>query len=501
MTELVVGIRHIRDEVETLSALGAEMSVIGIVGTAPGANSEAYPLNVPTYLTTGDRTAIAALGSTGTIPDAIAGISAQLASNSARAVVVRVEDDEDADAVIANILGNEGLGTGMWAFLDAGNDLGVIPRIIVAPGYTSQYTSGLTALTLATQGSGMSAAPTVAFTGGGSDPDKVLPTAHAVLGTGDDAGKVVSLVIDTAGSHLSGTLTVSFTGGGSGSPTLPTATATLGALANPVVASLPTILDRLRGVAVVDGPSSTRQAWVNWRETIQSDRIIPLCVDVKVLDSAGSVVTRPSSPRIAGILVRRDGEFDGVPSHPAANQAVRGIVGVSRPIGFSLVDAATEGQELIGLNGGIIIKGEAGVEDAISEGGYVYWGTDTCSEDTLWQFYHVVRLRDYIELGQLKTLRYYLGRYNLTRQTVNAVMNTIESGLSKLKVNGDILDYRVGFDPNQNSPEDLRLGYLTVSFRAEEAPVLRKITIRSRRYAEALTELANSIAVQLSSAA
>jgi phage tail sheath protein FI len=502
MTEPVVGIRHVRDEVEILPTLGAEMSVVGIVGTAPDANAETFPLNTPVYLTSNDKALVAALGASGTIPDAISGVSAQLGvgQGAFRAVVVRVEEGEDVDETIANIVGSESLGTGIWALLDAGVDLGVVPRINIVPGHTSQFTSGLSTLTLATQGSNLTEAPTVGFTGGGSDPGKVLPTAHAVLGTGDNAGKVVSLVIDTPGKNLSGSLTVTFTGGGSEvGKVLPTATAAIGALANPVIAIAPTILDRLRGVLIADGPSGTRQSWIDWRETIQSDRIIPLCVDVKVLDAQGNIVTRPSSPRIAGIAVRRDHEFEGRPFHSWANQAVRGIVGASRPIPFSLTDGAYEGQELIGLNGGIIVKGEAGIEDALAEGGFVYWGTDTCSEDPLWQFYHIVRGRDYIELSQIKALRYYLGRYNITLQTVNAILGTIESFLSSLKVSGDLLGYRVGFEPDANSPEDLRQGYLQVMFRAEEPPVLRKVTISSRRYRDALNDLANTIAVQLAS--
>jgi phage tail sheath protein FI len=222
-----------------------------------------------------------------------------------------------------------------------------------------------------------------------------------------------------------------------------------------------------------------------------------MCVDVKVLDSDGSAVVRPSSPRIIGIAVRRDHESDGRPFKSWANQAVRGIVGVSRPIRFSYTDGSVEGQDLLSRRGGIIVKGESGVEDAVAEGGYVYWGTDTLSEDPIWQFYHVVRGRDYIELGQLKTLRYYLGRFNITLQTVNAIINTMTSHLTMLKANNDILDFRVGFERDKNSPEQLRLGHLTVMFKAEEPPVLRKLTISSRRYREALDTLIAQIATQL----
>lgn len=119
-----------------------------------------------------------------------------------------------------------------------------------------------------------------------------------------------------------------------------------------------------------------------------------------------------------------------------------GIVGPNRPIRFSLTDGATEGQTILSQRGGIILRGEAGVETAIASGGHVFVGTDTCAEDTLWKFYNQVRGWDYIHLMFLRTLRYYLGKFNLTRHTIQAVENTMNRALRDLK-SGHILDYKV----------------------------------------------------------
>ncbi len=139
------------------------------------------------------------------------------------------------------------------------------------------------------------------------------------------------------------------------------------------------------------------------------------------------------------------------------------------------------------------------MESAIASGGFIFWGTDTLSEDPLWQFAHVVRLRDYIELGQVRTLRFFLGRFNISVATVNAILETMRSQLSSLEARGYLLGFRVGFEPDKNSPEELRMGNLQVLFRAEEAPVLRKITISSRRFRQAFDDLVNSVATSLNS--
>jgi phage tail sheath protein FI len=503
-TELIAGIKHIRDGIEAQAVLRADMSVIGIIGTAPNANADIYALNTPVDLYTNDKTKRLALGDGGTIVDALVGISAQLASGAkaARCVVVRVEDNASADAVIASIVGSEASSTGVWAFLNAPEDLGVTPRLLIAPGYTSQSVTGMATLTLATQGSNMTEAPTIGFTGGGSDSGKVLPTAHAVMGTGDDADKVASIVIDTVGSNLVSPLTVTFSGGGSDEEkVLPTATATVDQLANGICAIMPTICERLKAMFLPEGPSSSRSAALNWLETLpRSTRILhPLRQDAKVLDTDGSVITKPFSPYVIALYARRDAEFDGRPGHSIANQSVYGIVGVTPSIPFSITDPAVEGQDDLAVSFGIAFRGDTGVDGSLSDGGFTFWGTDTLAEDSQWLFANVCRMRDYIELMQVRAIRVYLGKYNLTLQTVQAVINTLDTQLRSMKATGDILDYRIDFDPDANDPSNLRLGYIDLTFRAEEPPVFRKITIHSRRYADALTGLVQSIAIQLGS--
>lgn len=495
-----VGIAHVRDETEVLPTFGSEMSVVGIIGTAEDANGTLWPLDTPIYLTTNDATKIAALGLTGTLRDAVAGVSAQMGTGqvAAKLVVVRVEEGADAAETIGNIIGDEATGTGMWAFLDAPSVHGVSPRLIIAPGYTAQFTrNGLISVPITNAGSGYTAA-TVAFTGGGSDPGKVLPTGTVTIGTGADDGKIMGIVITNPGANMTANPTATFNGTTGTGAVL--GTPVRGNLANGVVAAIPTVLARLRAMFQPDGPTTSREAFMDYVETIQSDRIMhPTRNDVIVLDADGDPVTRPASPRIVGLYVRRDYESDGVPGKSVANQPINGIVGITPPVEFSITDGANEGQDIIGAHGGIIIRGETGVESAIAAGGFVFWGTDTLAEDPLWQFTHVVRLRDYIELGQVRTLRFYLGRYNISVATVGAILETIRVQLARLEANGHILGFRVGFEPDKNGPEALRQGQLQVLFRAEEAPVLRKIVVSSRRYRQAFDDLVNSVATSLNS--
>lgn len=117
-------------------------SVIGIVGTAPDADPDAFPLNTP-VLIAGSRAEAALLDTVGdregTLPDALDGILDQI---GAVVVVVRVDVGADEAETLANVVGGVNAGTGNYegvhALLGAESVLGFAPRILCAPGWTHQ---------------------------------------------------------------------------------------------------------------------------------------------------------------------------------------------------------------------------------------------------------------------------------------------------------------------------------------------------------------------------
>jgi len=113
-------------------------SIIGLIGTAPGADATLFPVNQP-VLIAGNRTDAAKLGATGTLPSAIDAIFDQA---GAMVVVVRIVAGADEAATIANIIGgvdeDTGAYKGVQAFLGAESIVHVSPRILIAPGFTHQ---------------------------------------------------------------------------------------------------------------------------------------------------------------------------------------------------------------------------------------------------------------------------------------------------------------------------------------------------------------------------
>ncbi|TVS84918.1 phage tail protein, partial [Wolbachia pipientis] len=122
----------------------AKSSVIGVIGTAPDADEQKFPLNKP-VLIAGSLKEAAKLGKKGTLPSAIDGIFSQV---GATVVVIRVEESENSDPklkeseTIQNIIGgvNEETGEyqGIQAFLSSESIVHVAPRILIAPQFTHQ---------------------------------------------------------------------------------------------------------------------------------------------------------------------------------------------------------------------------------------------------------------------------------------------------------------------------------------------------------------------------
>lgn len=114
-------------------------SVIGIVGTAPEADAETFPLGTPVMIA-GSRGKAAKLGSAGTLPVALTQIFNQC---GAMVVVVRVEEartdaDDGGEATVDAARTQANVILGADELLKAEASTGYVPRILVAPGFTHE---------------------------------------------------------------------------------------------------------------------------------------------------------------------------------------------------------------------------------------------------------------------------------------------------------------------------------------------------------------------------
>ncbi|WP_273757151.1 phage tail sheath subtilisin-like domain-containing protein [Bartonella sp. MM73XJBT] len=146
-TGFLHGVEVVEVDDGTRPLRAVQSAVIGIIGTAPDADEQAFPLNTP-VLVTGSLSQAAKLDKTGkrqgTLPNALDLVFKQV---GAIVVVVRVSEGDNENATLTNVLGGvnaNGAYEGVHAFIGAQSVVGQTPRILIAPGFTHQRPSSVT---------------------------------------------------------------------------------------------------------------------------------------------------------------------------------------------------------------------------------------------------------------------------------------------------------------------------------------------------------------------
>ena len=498
----------------------SDLSVIGLVLPSDDANAVSFPLDTPVAFDSGDPAILPLLG-TGPLASVVGAIDDQLGDlqSSARVVAVRVATGTDINGTIANIVGSRtgvsalgSTGTGLYALLRAGIQLGVVPRLIGAPGFTGLTNIAVNTVTAGPNGptaggSGYNAATTTvvfapASGGAAGTPivsgGKVTGVTMTAPGDFPKGTAVTATVVDTGTPATTGANPVAAIPAGSGA----TLAVTTAALANPICAALPEILSSLLGHAIVGGPGTGEADAIAWFQTISDQRLIPVdnwnIIGVSTTMAGQTTITpayEDGAARVLGLGVRTDFQNRGYPFKSFAGQPVQNILGLKNYYSFSLTDGATQGQELLADHIGVTERGEIGVETAISATGFTFVGTFNASADPTFWFYNKSRARDFIHLSLLKSIRLRLGVDNITPHSVEAVLNDMVVVLQDVLANGGSIGFKVGFEAATNSPDNLRQGKFRVFFNNETPAPIMQVTVDSRPYYQALTvELATIVA-------
>jgi phage tail sheath protein FI len=415
-------------------------SVIGIVGTAPDADATTFPLNTP-VLIAGSRGEAAKLDTSvgqtreGTLPNAVDLILDQI---GAVIVVIRIDEGANAAEAAANVLGgvdgNTGDYEGVHALLGAQSIVGVQPRILIAPGFTSERPNGVAGHGNITAGTGgANGTFPLAFTGG---------TGSGAEGTFTVSGGGLTAIAITKSGRYTAAPTFSFAA--SAGLTGAAAVATLATVANPVVAELIGIAERLKAVIIADGPNTNDAAAINYVEDFGSRRVYVIDPAVKVARGA-NIVTEPASSAVAGLIAKIDNDrgFWWSPS----NQNINGIVGTARAIDFTLGDANSRANLL----------NEANVATIIREDGFRLWGNRTLSSDQKFAFLSVVRTADIINDSILRAHLWAVDR-NITKTYIDDVEESVNAYIRTLIAMGALIGGNCFADPDLNSPASIAEG-------------------------------------------
>lgn len=235
-----------------------------------------------------------------------------------------------------------------------------------------------------------------------------------------------------------------------------------------VVSEMMGIAERLRAVILADGPNTTDQDAISYREKFGSPRVYIIDPWVKVWDTeANADALQPASARAAGMIARSDNDrgFWWSPS----NTEMHAIEGTARAVDFVLGDVNARANYL----------NENEVATIIQKDGYRLWGNRTCSSDPKWAFLSVRRTADMINESLLRAHMWAVDR-NITKTYVDDVLAGVNAYLRHLVAVGAILGGSAWADPALNTPDQISQGIVYFDFDFTPPYPAEHIVFRSR---------------------
>ncbi len=149
--------------------------------------------------------------------------------------------------------------------------------------------------------------------------------------------------------------------------------------------ALVALADKLRGLAILDGPNTTDEAAMAYAKNFGAKRAYMVDPGVQHWDNgANATVDAPASAWVAGLFAWTDNEY-GFWASPSNKEFV-GITGTTRPIEF------LDGDETCRAN----LLNNANITTIIRDAGFRLWGNRTLSSDPKWAFVTRVRTMDIV---------------------------------------------------------------------------------------------------------
>ena len=246
---------------------------------------------------------------------------------------------------------------------------------------------------------------------------------------------------------------------------------------NPIVAEMLKIAERLHATMIADCPNDTKENAIKYADDYTSSRLVCIYPWAKVYDTQTDTIREePLSARIAGVFARNDNDR-GFWCSPS-NITIDGIVGISKPVDFTLGDTNCTANLL----------NENKVTTIIQQDGFRLWGNRTTSSDSKWSFISVRRTADMINDSLLRAHLWAVDR-NITKTYTEDVCEGVNNYLRQLKNQGAILGGECWADKTLNTPDQIQQGKVTFDFDFTPPYPAEHITFRSRLVNNYLDEI------------
>lgn len=211
--------------------------------------------------------------------------------------------------------------------------------------------------------------------------------------------------------------------------------------------ALESMADTCRAVAYLDSPTMATAEDVARRGQTYGARVEMLRPRIMVTnDTTGKTESRPYSAAAAGHRVRIDNEYGYYWSK--SNHEVYGFSGLEQIDSFLIGDETCVANQL----------NQANVSTVVLLDGYLHWGNRLCTDDPQWRFEAVRRTMDAIQDSiQLMVTKSYLDR-PIDAAFADSLVGSVNSYLRQQTKAGVINGGRCWLDPELNTAESLAAG-------------------------------------------
>jgi len=249
-----------------------------------------------------------------------------------------------------------------------------------------------------------------------------------------------------------------------------------------VATALVALADKLRAIAIIDGPNTTDEAVIAYAGEFGAKRAYMVDPGVQYWDtSTNATVDAPGSAYVAGLFAWTDAEY-GFWASPSNKEFV-GITGTGRPIEF------LDGDETCRAN----LLNNANIATIIRDDGFRLWGNRTLSADAKWAFVTRVRTMDIVMDAILYGHKWAVDRA-ITATYVKDVTEGLQAFMRDLKNQGAIINFEVFADPELNTASQLEQGKVYWNIRFTDVPPAENPNFRVEVTNQWLTEVLDSVA-------
>ncbi|MBX8475410.1 phage tail sheath family protein [Pseudomonas cichorii] len=246
--------------------------------------------------------------------------------------------------------------------------------------------------------------------------------------------------------------------------------------------ALVALADKLRGLAIIDGPNTTDEAAMEYAKNFGGKRAYMVDPGVQYWDTTAlATVDAPGSAWVAGLFAWTDSEY-GFWASPS-NKEFAGITGTKRPIEF------LDGDETCRAN----LLNNANITTIIRDDGFRLWGNRTLSSDPKWAFVTRVRTMDIVMDAILYGHKWAVDR-SITSTYVRDVTEGLQAFMRDLKNQGAIINFEVFADTELNTASQLEQGKVYWNIRFTDVPPAENPIFRVEVTNQWLTEVLDTAA-------